>query len=165
MPSGGPRPGSGRPKKSLAQNLLDGNPGKRPMKVLKLNKDKRLLEALAPAEYLPELAREVYFATVAWLENTGCLDQIFPGHIEEYALTKGRWLEAEAQVTRFGVVAKNTNNGQPVISPFVSASLEYLKASDRAWQRIFTVLKTNCTEEYKPAPHSDAMERLLNLKG
>ena len=165
MPSGGARPGSGRPRKTLAQNLLDGNPGKRPMKVLKLNKEKRLLEALAPAEYLPQLARDVYLATVAWLEGTGCLDQIFPGLIEEYALAKGRWLEAEIQVTRFGLVAKNTNNGQPVVSPFVDASVEYLKSADRAWQKIFAIVKANCTEEYKPTPQSDAMVKLLDLKG
>jgi hypothetical protein len=165
MASGGRRPGAGRPKKTLAQNLLDGNPGKRPLKVLKFNNQKQLLESLAPAEYLPELARDVYLATVAWLEGTGCLDQIFPGLIEEYALTKGRWLEAEIQVTRFGLVAKNTNNGQPVMSPFVNASIEYFKASDRAWQKIFTVLKANCSEEYKQTPQSDAMGKLLDLKG
>ena len=164
MPSGGPRSGAGRPRKSLAQNLLDGNPSKRPMKVLKLNKEKWLLEALTPAEYLPELAREVYFATVAWLENTGCLDQIFPGHIEEYALTKGRWLEAESQITRFGMLAKN-GTGQPVISPYVTASIEYVKVADRAWQKIFVIVKANCTEEFKPTPHADAMAKLLNLKG
>ena len=78
---------------------------------------------------------------------------------------KGRWLEAEIQVTRFGVVAKNTNNGQPVISPFVTASIEYVKAADRAWQKIFVIVKANCTEEFKPAPHTDAMAKLLNLKG
>jgi len=134
------------------------------MKVLKINKRNQTLEALAPADYLPELAREVYFATVAWLENTGCLDQIFPGHIEEYALTKGRWLEAESQVTRFGMLAKN-GTGQPVISPYVDASLEYLKAADRAWQKIYVTVKTNCTEEFKTTPHADAMAQLLNLKG
>ena len=164
MPSGGSRPGSGRPRKSLAQNLLDGNPGKRPVKVLKLNKQKQLLEALTPADYLPELAREVYFALVVWLENTGCLDHIFQGLIEEYALTKGRWLEAESQVTRFGMLAKN-GSGQPVISPYVIASTEYLKAADRAWQKIFVIVKTNCTEEFKTTPHADAMAQLLNLKG
>ena len=165
MPSGGRRPGAGRPKKSLAQNLLDGNPSKRPLKVLKFNNRKELLESLAPADYLPELARDVYLATVAWLENTGCLEQIFPGHIEEYALAKARWLEAEGSVTKYGHVAKNTNNGQAVLSPFVSSSLEYSKQADRAWQRIFTVLKANCTEEFKPIQQDDAMAKLLNLKG
>jgi hypothetical protein len=165
MPSGGSRPGSGRPRKSLAQNLIDGNPGKRPLKVLKANRKTQTLEALSPADYLPELARQVYFTLVEWLENTGCLEQIYPGLIEEYALMKGRWLEAEIQVTRFGVVAKNTNNGQPVISPFVTASIEYVKAADRAWQKIFVIVKANCTEEFKPAPHTDAMAKLLNLKG
>lgn len=164
MPSGGRRHGAGRPRKSLAQNLLDGNPGKRPVKVLKLSKTHKVLEALTPADYLPELARKVYLVLVEWLEEAGCLEAIFPGLIEEYALTKGRWLEAEAQVSRFGMLAKN-GGGQPVVSPYVFASSEYLKAADRAWQKIFVVVKANCTEEFQTTPHADAMAQLLNLKG
>ena len=35
MPRGGARPGAGRPKKPLSDKLLDGNPGKRELTVLK----------------------------------------------------------------------------------------------------------------------------------
>ena len=35
MPRGGARPGAGRPKKPLNEKLLDGNPGRRDLTVLK----------------------------------------------------------------------------------------------------------------------------------
>ena len=37
MPRGGARTGAGRPKKALADKLLEGNPGKRGLTQLKFN--------------------------------------------------------------------------------------------------------------------------------
>jgi len=37
MPSGGYRPGAGRPKKALADKVLEGNPGKRELKVVQFD--------------------------------------------------------------------------------------------------------------------------------
>jgi phage terminase small subunit len=165
MASGGKRPGSGRPRKSLAENLLDGNPGRRPLKVVQLNKAQRMRGVPEPPEYLSMTGREIFSRTVDWLADTGCLDQILPAHIEEYAQCKARWLECEAFIARFGLLAKHPKTGLPCPSPYIDISVQYLKAADTAWGRIHEIVKSNCTEEFKPTPHADAMSRLLSMKG
>jgi hypothetical protein len=165
MAPGGKRVGAGRKRKPLADNLLDGNPGKRPLKVLQMNPKRKVRGIPEPPEYLSMSGREIFSRTVEWLSATGCLDQILPAHIEEYAMCKARWLESEAFVSRFGLLAKHPTTALPCQSPYVSLAMTYLKAADSAWGRIHEIVKANCTEQYKSTPHSDSMSRLLSLEG
>ena len=67
----GPKPGTGgRPKKALYDNLIEGNPGKRPLEVL----DERMNhpdQDLTPPAYLRETGVRIFNATVDWLKPTG----------------------------------------------------------------------------------------------
>lgn len=171
MARGGSRKNAGRPKKPLDEKLLEGNPGKRQLKVLAF--PERAVETLLPSppEFLSDLAKgvgkcpnaETLFENVtAWLEKTGCVNLISPEHITEYSLLKARWLECEAMNAKHGLLAKHPASGQPIASPYVRIGMDYLKAADSAWTHIWSVVSQNSQKDYRANnPNEDAMEKLL----
>ncbi|AFM40316.1 hypothetical protein Desaci_1290 [Desulfosporosinus acidiphilus SJ4] len=173
MARGGARKNAGRPKKPLDEKLLEGNPGKRPLTVLAFPETVTQAEALPPPpEFLVDLAKgvgrcpnaETIFENVTtWLERTGCVNLIPPEHVTEYSLLKARWLECEAMNAKHGLLAKHPTSGQPIASPYVRMSIDYLKAADSAWSRIWNVVSQNSQKEFRAnSPHEDAMEKLLS---
>lgn len=165
MPRGGRRPGAGAPSKPLVDKILEGNPGKRPLKRLEFPESSHTMTPLSPPASLPEEGKRIYLETSAWLEGTGCLALILPSQLEEYAMCKARWLECEERNSAHGLIAKHPTTGQPIQSPFVSMAVTYLKQADAVWQRIYDVVKENCTEEFRVnMPHADVMECLLTMK-
>ena len=100
MPSGGRRPGAGRPRKAAAQKILDGNPGKRPIEVL--NFDTGGLELPSdPPSYLSEKAKEIYRTVYAWLKSIGCTNGILPYNLEEHtSVQPGRICLLQSQMER-----------------------------------------------------------------
>jgi len=167
MPHGGRRPGAGRPKKPLAEKILEGNPGKRELKVLEFKAP--ILDVPAPPDYLADIAagegsglgaKEIFEQMTAWLEKTGCLPLICPAHIEEYALLKSRWLACEAK-SKAGVLTKHPTNGNAIASPYVRIGLDYLSALNTAWGKIWVVVAQNSARSFSKTPHDDAMEKLL----
>ena len=173
MARGGARNNAGRPSKPLDEKLLNGNPGKRPLKVLSF--PELPVDALPiPPDFLVEMAKgvgkapsaEVIFVKVtAWLEKTGCLSFIAPDLITEYSLLKARWLECEAMNARHGLLAKHPISGQPIASPYVRMGIEYLKSADTAWSRIWNVVTQNSLKDYRSnIPNEDPMEKLLRGK-
>lgn len=171
----GPKPGTGgRPKKPLVDKITEGNPGKRTLKVVEFN-EKEVAELPEPPEFLLEAAKvtekwpsatDIFNKTVDWIKKTGCLEIIPTDYIEEYALCKTRWLECERMNARVGLLAKHPTTGQPMQSPYVQMATTYLRQSDAAWSKIYEVVKTNCTTEFRQngTPHDDVMERLLTGK-
>lgn len=171
----GPKPGAGgRPKKPLVDKIAEGNPGKRPLKVLEF-KASVVPELPAPPEFLIEVtkatekwpsATEVYTKTVCWIDSTGCLGLIPTDYIEEYSLCKARWFECEQMNARLGLLAKHPTTGQPMQSPYVQMAMTYLRQSDAAWSKIYEVVKDNCSTEFRQngTPHDDIMERLLSTR-
>lgn len=172
MPHGGKRPGAGRPKKPLADKLLEGNPGRRKLTVLEFKPGEP--EIPTPPEYLGDAAGgvdkypgavEIFKSVTEWLEQTGCLRLIPPEHITEYSLLKARWLECEARNARHGLLAKHPTSGQPVISPFVRMSIDYLKSADAAWNKIWSIVSQNSERSLQNKnPNMDVMERLLSSR-
>ena len=167
MPRGGARPGSGRPKKPLAEKVLAGNPGKRELKVLEF--EAPVLDIPAPPDYLADVAAgigscpgaaEIFEQTAAWLESTGCLSLINPAHIEEYALLKSRWLSCEAK-NKAGLLSPHPTTGNAIPSPYVRMGLDFLGAANVVWAKIWSVVAQNAERNYSATPHDDAMERLL----
>ena len=165
MVKGGRRTGAGRPTKPLIDKVLEGNPGKRPLTVLQFDDDKITDPVPRAPEWLDDTGKEIFNMTVEWLKKTGCLNLINPQHIEEYASCKARWRECEDKNSKLGLLAKHPTTGQPIQSPFVSMGLMYLKQADTAWNKIYEVVKTNCTKEFRnDMPHNDVMEKLLTMK-
>ena len=172
MPKGGKRPGAGRPKKALEEKVLEGNPGRRTLTVLEFKPSEA--EIPTPPEYLVDAAggvdkypgaTDIFERVTEWLEQTGCLRLIPPEHITEYSLLKARWLECEAKNARHGLLAKHPTSGQPIISPYVRMGIDYLKAADAAWNKIWAIVSQNSERNFQHKnPNMDIMERLLNTR-
>lgn len=143
----GPKPGTGgRPKKALYDNILDGNPGKRPITVLSDDIKQDDVDFTAP-DFLSDMGKQIFKDTVKWLDGTDCLGFINPQHIAEYAHCKSRWLECEAYNDR-NLLAKHPTTGQPMQSPFVDIGLKYLRQADTAWAKIWDIVKENSRVDF-----------------
>jgi len=170
MPRGGARPGAGRPKKPLAEKVLSGNPGRRTLKVLEF--ESPALDMPITPDYLGDLAagvdncpgaKEIFEQTAAWIETTGCLHLINPEFITEYSILKARWFGCETK-NKAGLLAPHPTTGKAMSSPYVRLGLEYLRAADVCWGKIWSIVSQNAERSFKAAPHDDAMERLLSVR-
>lgn len=174
MGARGPKPGSGgRPKKPLDEKILEGNLGKRPMKVLKQPKGDGTFEAPQARDYLSEeqkngekfLAEDIYKGVFDWLAERKCAQFVSPELVEHYALSAARLIQCEKAVTSYGFIAKNAQGGA-IVSPYVQAAHDYMKQTNGLWTMIYSIVRENCSEEYKGSnPQEDMMEKLLRKAG
>ena len=157
MPKGGARPGAGRKPKALVDKIADENAGHRPHKVLEFEGEARAGRPECPA-YLREKtnrsgsypnAEEIFTMVVDWLETTGCLRLIPPDYIAEYTLLRVRWMEAEARTDLVGFLGKHPINQAPISSPIIKAGIEYWKASQTAWEKIWRIVAQNSEKDYR----------------
>jgi hypothetical protein len=172
---GGARIGAGGKKKALADNILDGNPGKRRLKVIEFT-DTTNLEGQTmppPRDYLSGkqkngkglMAAEIYEKTWQWLHTHKCTHLVPAQLLEQYAMSVSRWIQCEECITEFGFLAKHPTTGNAIPSPYVAMSQSFAKLANNLWYQIYQVVRENCTMDYKGAtPHDDAMERLLSAR-
>jgi len=174
---GGARIGAGKKKKPLADNLLDGNPGKRPITIVQFDTSVDLQGRNMPKpsaflsseqiEGVPELrAIDVFEQTWSWLIERRCDHLIMPQLVEQYAMSVARWVQCEECISDFGFLSKHPTTGKAQMSPFVTAGQSFMKQANMLWYQIYQVVRENCSTEYTGTvtPHDDVMERLLNLK-
>jgi hypothetical protein len=169
---GGARLGAGRPKKALADKVLEGNPGRRPLTIVEFTGTADLSGAAMPPpkEYLSArqqsgqtlIAAEVYETAWKWLDERGCSGHVPSQLLEQYAMAISRWIQCEESITRFGFLAKHPTTGAAIQSPYVAMSQSFGKIANNLWYQIYQIVRENCAAEYKGAtPHDDMMERLL----
>lgn len=168
MPRGGKRPGAGRKPKALVDKLADGNAGHRPIKVLEFAESAG--RPVCP-DYLKEKANksggyptaaEIFEQVCDWLETTGCIHLIPPDYIAEYSMLKSRWMEAEARTDIIGFIGKHPINGNPISSPIIKMGIEYLKAANEAWQKIWKIVAQNSEKEFRiDTPNDNLMSSIL----
>jgi len=169
---GGARPGSGRKKKPLAEKIIDGNPGRKPMTKLQFNITDALHgEEMPPvSEWMTQVtknsqqnrAAEIYASTWQWLHERGCEQYVKKELIEQYALYMQRWIQCEEGVNQYGLLAKHPTTQMPIASPYVSMGLNFLKQANVLWLQIYQIVKDNCeTPIGGSTPNDDIMERLL----
>ncbi len=162
MPSGGYRANAGRPKKSVTEKLLDGNPGRRKIEVLQFDEGDEIPSE--PPAWLTKKGKEIYKILVDWLNKIGCTKGILPYNLEEYAHCKSRWLEAEEGINTHGLLIKD-QNGKPAPNPFIGFAQQYLKMTNDVWAKIYQVVReTKLTELDSTSPNDDIMESLLRGK-
>jgi len=177
---GGKRPGAGRPKRPLAEKIIEGYPGKRLPKVLEFTSDAESTELeypvrLAHTRASPKFqageptSQTVWNETVAFLKTTGCLHLINPLHIERYSLYIARLFEAERLVTNSSIIYDKTlKAGEKivVVNPAVEASVKYSNLAETVWDKIWTIVKENSEKTYGKTSHDEIMDGLLdfNLK-
>ena len=169
MPRGGARVGAGRPKKPLADKLLEGNPGKRELTVLKKlsefqgenqtdnskprnTKNQRTLISKMPTylditakeggDALPP-ASELYKMLADFIDGVGCADFVSPSLMEDFAFLRRGYLECEYMNRKLGRIASGKR------SPYVNMALDYQKAMMTVYNQIWLVISRNCEEKYE----------------
>ena len=172
---GGPRPGSGQPKKALSEKIAAGNPGNRKLTVMEFKdaadlqgtempEPNKMLEAVQK-DGKTLVAREIYENTWKWLDERGCAVFVSQHLLERYAMSVARWIQCEEAVTEFGFLAKHPTTGNAIQSPYVAMGQNYMNQTNRLWMEIFQIVKENCTGEYAGSnPQDDVMERLLSAR-
>lgn len=171
----GPQPGTGgRPKKPLADKLLDGNPGKEKLKIIGLPKAEDLSgeDMPSPKKFLSaqqrsgELAAaEIYRNTWEWLKKYHCEQLVTQQNLEQYSMAAARWIQCEEVISEYGFLAKHPTTGAAIASPYVAMAREYSKHANALWNQIYAVVRDNCSTNYNGHnPQDDVMERLLTAR-
>ena len=171
---GGARPGSGQKKKPLAEKIVDGNPGKRPLEVIAFPTADLRGEAMPPPrEYLASrqhggkdlYAVEIYTEAWAWLKKHKCEAAVSAQVLERYAMSAARWIQCEEAISEFGFLAKHPTTGAPIQSPFVAMSQSFMKQANSQWSQIYQVVRENCATAFEgKSPQDDVMEALLSAR-
>lgn len=163
---------AGRKPKPLSDQIAEGRTG---MKVISLPEPEKLVgfEMPPPKEYMLAkqkggkdlCADEVYRETWQWLTERGCERLVSTQLVEQYAMSVSRWIQCEEAISEYGFLSKHPTTGNPIASPFVAMSQQYMKQTNQLWFAIFTVVKENCTTAFTGAnPQDDVMERLLSAR-
>ena len=165
---GGPRVGAGRKARPLADKIAEGRTGM----VIALPTPPSLegVEVPPPKQYLRSTqkngrgvsAEEIYYETWQWLKARGCEKLINPQLIEQYAMSVSRWVQCEEAISEYGFLAQHPTTGNPIASPYVAMSQQYMKQVNQAWFQIYQVVRENCAVKYGgKTPQDDVMEKLL----
>ncbi|MCC7424457.1 MAG: phage terminase small subunit P27 family [Planctomycetaceae bacterium] len=114
----------GRKPKPTSIRLLEGNPGRRP-----LNDREPTLQSAMPdcPEYLDDVAKAEWFRTAAVLREMGLLTRADRTALAAYCVAYARWVEAEAQVKRYGTIVKSPDKGFPMKSPYLTVADQALE--------------------------------------
>jgi len=151
MAWGGARPGAGRKKKALNDKILEGNPGKRKIKIVTFETDSFQLEnppsflaqnGIEGAEDVPS-ATEIYQMVAEFVEKSGCGHLIAPLLIEDFAHLRRSYLECEYINRTKGRIA----NGKR--SPYVTMAIDYSKQAMAIFDRIWNTLAQNSEQPYE----------------
>jgi P27 family predicted phage terminase small subunit len=115
----------GRKPKPTVLKLLDGNPGKRRINDREPSAPKGIPE---PPEWLDDEARAEWFRITKILDGMGLLSLADHAMVEAYCSTYSRWVQAEAQVRKYGTIVKSPDKGFPMPSPYLTVANQALEA-------------------------------------
>jgi len=133
MPSGGYRPGAGRPRKNIADKKLEGRPvgvsavGQPKLPPKKTSSKNVMAEYFSMA--MKECEKEVPSADVLrneieeYVSARGCDGFVAPQTITDYVLNRQGFLACEAMNRKIGRMTKDLK-----LSPYVTAGQGYYKA-------------------------------------
>ena len=160
----GPQPGSGgRPKKPLADKVLEGNPGKRELTVVKFDGGEKpkpkppqppknhtprgmpsYLDMVAKegGDVLPP-AGEIYAVLSEWVVSSGCADIVAPNLVEDFAFLRRGYLECEYMNRKLGRIASGKR------SPYVNMALDYQKAMMAVYNQIWSIVSQNSETKFE----------------
>jgi hypothetical protein len=153
MPSGGYRPGAGRPRKNIFDKKVEGTPVKssKPPAV----KPKKVFSKNVMTDYfsmaMKECSSEVPSADILraeiedYIEARGCSGLVAPQTITDYIINRQGYLACECMNRKVGRMTKDLK-----LSPYVTAAQGYNKAMRDDFNIIAQVINkysTNQTEE------------------
>ncbi len=132
MPSGGFRPGAGRPRKNPAEKKLEGKAAK-PSAAPPAARPKKVNSANVMTDYfamaMKECANEVPSAEALraelaeFIADRGCEGYVAPQTIADYVLNRQGFLACECMNRKIGRMTKDLK-----LSPYVTAGAQYYKA-------------------------------------
>jgi len=133
MPSGGYRPGAGRPRKNIADKKLEGRPTGMSGVGQPKPPPKKVASKNVMAEYfsmaMKECEKEVPSADILrteieeYVSARGCDGFVAPQTITDYVLNRQGFLACEAMNRKIGRMTKDLK-----LSPYVTAGQGYYKA-------------------------------------
>jgi len=90
----------------------------------------------APDWFQPE-AREEWRKIVGAMAARGLLSDLNLSHLQGFAVNRGRWLKAEAEISKYGEVVKKPGSDLPAVNPWVEVGDRAL----RRWREFAADLK------------------------
>ena len=115
----------GRKPKPTVLKLIEGNPGKR-----RLN-DREPVPPDGmpdPPDFLDAEARAEWDRTSKVLADMGLLTKADRSALAAYCVAYSRWVQAEAQVAKYGTIVKSPEKGFPMKSPYLTVADQALEA-------------------------------------
>ena len=165
MPSGGYRPGAGRPRKNSIENKLEGKATKSavtntpPPK--KVNSKNVMADFFAMA--MKECEKEVPSADVLrneieeYIAARGCDGFVAPQTITDYVLNRQGFLACEAMNRKIGRMTKDLK-----LSPYVTAGQGYYKAMQADFNLIMQIINRHSNNQ---SEEKNAFLELLTNRG
>ncbi len=117
----------GPPPKPTKLKLLAGNPGKRPLNAREPDPEVEIPEI---PEHLATGACQEWERVAGELESLGLLTRIDRASLAGYCQAWARWVEAEEQLAKFGLIVK-APSGYPMQSPFLAIANKALEQMHR----------------------------------
>ena len=143
MPSGGYRPGAGRPRKNPADKKLEGKqnavPSASSPKPKKVNSKNVMADYFSMA--MKECEKEVPSAEILrneieeYVAARGCEGYVAPQTITDYVLNRQGFLACEAMNRKIGRMTKELK-----LSPYVTAASSYYKAMQGDFNLIMQII-------------------------
>jgi P27 family predicted phage terminase small subunit len=99
--------------------LIEGNPGKRPLNDREPTPPAEMPEC---PEFLDAEARAEWERTAPILAGMNLLTVADRTALAAYCVAYSRWVQAEAQVARFGTIVKSPEKGFPMKSPYLTVA-------------------------------------------
>ncbi|MHB1455102.1 MAG: hypothetical protein ACYCYM_14270 [Saccharofermentanales bacterium] len=172
---GGSRPNAGRPKKALADAIIDGTRPSR-LKAVKFSGEELLTDTTPTVPetmgYLKEsqkdgdiLLAEQFFASIwGWLVERKCENLFEINYLQRFAMQQARYVQLERLISRHGFLAKSAS-GDARDNPLEAMLMNRLKVLNQMQYTIENTVRANCTTPYTGFVNSDdPMEALLNGK-
>ena len=135
--------GKGRKPKPRALRLLNGNAGKRPLPPD--IQPPRTDDVPEPPRGMPAQARKEWRRIAPLLYEIGLLTKIDLVALEAYCRVYARWLEAEKNIKKYGMVIKSEKG--PVLSPYLRIAdtcLDQLRKSSEVHVMISRTFSSPC---------------------
>ena len=165
MPSGGFRPGAGRPRKNPAENKLEGKKPSATTTAVKPPTAKKVEYQNVMADYfamaMKECEKEVPSADALRMEietfiaARGCEGFVAPQTITDYVLNRQGFLACEAMNRKIGRMTKDLK-----LSPYVTAGAGYYKAMQADFNLIMHTINRHSGSQNEEK--NSFLELLLN---
>ncbi len=109
-------------------------------------------------------AERIYQNTYLWLRQRGC-EKLIPNQLlTGYSMSVARWIQAERYISKYGSLAKHPVSGNPIKSPYVTMSQDYMKQITNAWFQIYSIVRDNGSNVGDLEESDLYMEHLLKQK-